>query len=415
VWSTPDFYLGNQVVSMDSTVDIHAGKSDVSSMPLTNNDGENYDRQEIGCKSSILPTSINEKQRLKYFGREAKANFYKTYRELNKRGNICHGGFSELDEHVKDQSTSNFHHTVKSLYSSGVLTPPIPKLRPRTASALESKSKVRSDSTCNSYNSIIDVEPMGSNLARDSISSWGIPVSVDNKSSNISIEEPSPSLSNLRSLSLGEFNLESQDDNSETEAKKLQRHKNKSRISKSFSENSVPRLNIDDDNASQTSLEMFSTYEPQSPRAIFLVGCLRNNIPPRTAAVIRDKISNRMNLSHLGLGDTLGQLLARSLAGLPNLEVLILEDNNLGDVGLTDILNSIRSHNKITELDISSNKIDDGASAALGNLIKSPNCSLLKLRLSNADVDDGECSAFVSCLMQNTRLQVRCYYSFITW
>jgi hypothetical protein len=41
--------------------------------------------------------------------------------------------------------------------------------------------------------------------------------------------------------------------------------------------------------------------------------------------------SNRIDLSHIGLGDTVAELLAKALNKLPSLECLILRDNQLHD------------------------------------------------------------------------------------
>jgi hypothetical protein len=57
-------------------------------------------------------------------------------------------------------------------------------------------------------------------------------------------------------------------------------------------------------------------------------------------------------------------------------------------------------------MDISQNVIDDKASDALANFIGNSECQLKCLRMSNADIDDGECANFVEVLMNNRHLKV---------
>jgi Ran GTPase-activating protein (RanGAP) involved in mRNA processing and transport len=148
-----------------------------------------------------------------------------------------------------------------------------------------------------------------------------------------------------------------------------------------------------------------STFEVASPRATFLNGCIKNHLPPRAVAVIRRNISTTLNLAHVGIGDVLGILLAKSLASIPGLNSLNLEDNNLTDPGLTAVLNSLSGNPKLEELNIGSNKIDDEAAEALRNYIGNPDCTLRSLHLKQADIDDGECAEFIEALMNNRHLQ----------
>jgi hypothetical protein len=154
-----------------------------------------------------------------------------------------------------------------------------------------------------------------------------------------------------------------------------------------------------------------STFDVSSPRATFLNGCIKNHLPPRAVAIVRRNLSTTLNLSHVGIGDVLGILLAKSLASIPGLISLNLEDNNLTDPGLTAILNALSSSNpqqhtlQLEELNIGSNKIDNEAAEALRRFIGNPYVTLKSLHLKQADIDDGECAEFIDALMHNRFLQ----------
>lgn len=151
--------------------------------------------------------------------------------------------------------------------------------------------------------------------------------------------------------------------------------------------------------------ELDMTYQPSSPRAVFLTGCLRFGMTPRTIALLRKRISPVLDLSHLGIGNATALLLAEALDKMPYLQTLILADNNLNDIGLSAIISSAARHPTLEVLDISQNVMDDDASAALADWLGKPECALKCLRMSASDIDDGECAHFVEILMQNKTLQ----------
>lgn len=52
-------------------------------------------------------------------------------------------------------------------------------------------------------------------------------------------------------------------------------------------------------------LSVVDSYSTNSPRAIFLAGCLQSKIPPITIALLRKRISSSINLAHMGIGNNI--------------------------------------------------------------------------------------------------------------
>jgi Leucine-rich repeat (LRR) protein len=167
----------------------------------------------------------------------------------------------------------------------------------------------------------------------------------------------------------------------------------------------IPRSRLDDPSPDDPG--MYTSYAPASPRAIFLSGCLNASIPPVTVALIRKKISATINLAHMGLGTKIARVLAPCLSSLPHLQLLNLSDNNLDDLGLSLLIRAIAQHRNIEILDISQNTIGSDAAEALAEFLGHKDCRLQCLRMSNANIDDGECANFVEVLMSNHHLKVR--------
>lgn len=153
-------------------------------------------------------------------------------------------------------------------------------------------------------------------------------------------------------------------------------------------------------------LSLRDSYAVASPRAIFLAGCLREDIPPMTQALIRRKLSSSINLAHMGIGNKVAAVLATCLPAIPYLQLLNLMDNNLDDEGLSVLIRSVARHKDLEILDISQNIIGSEAAGALAEYIGNPHCRLQCLRMSSANIDDGECANFVDVLMHNQQLKV---------
>lgn len=60
-----------------------------------------------------------------------------------------------------------------------------------------------------------------------------------------------------------------------------------------------------------------------------------------------------MDYTHQGMGDTMCALLAQSLPTLPYVEALSVEDNSLGDAGLTPLLHAVAMMPALKSLNLS--------------------------------------------------------------
>jgi Ran GTPase-activating protein (RanGAP) involved in mRNA processing and transport len=80
--------------------------------------------------------------------------------------------------------------------------------------------------------------------------------------------------------------------------------------------------------------------------------------------------------------------------------------NNLNaDVSLGPLVLAARELSNLLELNLSMNIIGPVAAQALFDYLVSPNCTLQRLILNGADVDDFECGRFVEAINQNRSLQ----------
>lgn len=121
--------------------------------------------------------------------------------------------------------------------------------------------------------------------------------------------------------------------------------------------------------------------------------------------MIRRRLSSRLSLTNQGIGDSMALILAASLDTLPFVMALDMADNNLTDESMKDLFEAIERNPNIVEIDFSTNDIDSGSAEGLAKYLSSSNCSLKKLYLKTADLDDSETAAFVDALMKNTSLE----------
>lgn len=144
---------------------------------------------------------------------------------------------------------------------------------------------------------------------------------------------------------------------------------------------------------------------PLSPRTAYLAGCARYNLNPRPSLIIRKRFAKELNLDHQGMGDKMAMVLSESLRCLPYVQSIHLADNNLTDAGMVPILENILSISNLLELNLSSNIIGPESAKALALYLSADKCPLQRLLLSNADVDDHECSNFVEAIKTNMELK----------
>ena len=144
-----------------------------------------------------------------------------------------------------------------------------------------------------------------------------------------------------------------------------------------------------------------------SPRSKYIDCCLRQGINPKPSLVLRKGFTKELDLSHHGIGDKMGKILAECLLELPYLHSIRLADNNLTDDSLGPMVKSLVKMPNILQVDLSNNVIGDLASNTLSAYLGQLSCPIVKLVMRNADVDDFECSRFVTSLKDNpnTKLQ----------
>jgi len=141
-----------------------------------------------------------------------------------------------------------------------------------------------------------------------------------------------------------------------------------------------------------------------SPRTKYLAGCMKNNMNPRASLVLRKHMSKRLELQHHGFGDEMGKLLAECLVNLPFIESINIADNMLTDVGMGPIILAAVSISSLLELNLSQNEIGPVSAKALFDYLINKSCTLERLILNSADVDDYECERFVEAIKDNTSL-----------
>eukprot|EP00752_Nemacystus_decipiens_P004848 g4411.t1 len=145
--------------------------------------------------------------------------------------------------------------------------------------------------------------------------------------------------------------------------------------------------------------------EEFTPRRLFLRDTMKRAISPSPTLMRSKKCPDTLDLGFQGLGDKIGLALAPTLRFLPNLASIVLRDNRLTDLSLNDILAEAVGLKSLTSLDLSSNKIDNSA-LVLRAYVASSSCSLQKLSLSNADVDDDECTSLMEALVGNSSIRM---------
>jgi len=146
---------------------------------------------------------------------------------------------------------------------------------------------------------------------------------------------------------------------------------------------------------------------PISPRSQYIDACMREGINPRASLVLRKGLTKHLDLSHHGIGDKMGQVLSECILDLPYLQSLSIADNRLTDYSLGPLLAALVKMPRILNVDLSNNVVGDVASNTLSTYLGRETCPLVKLVMRNADVDDYECTRFITAIKDNkgTKLQ----------
>jgi Ran GTPase-activating protein (RanGAP) involved in mRNA processing and transport len=89
---------------------------------------------------------------------------------------------------------------------------------------------------------------------------------------------------------------------------------------------------------------------------------------------------------------------------LPFIESINIADNMLTDVGMGPIILAAVNISSLLELNLSQNEIGPVSAKALFNYLINASCTLERLILNSADVDDYECERFVEAIKDNKSL-----------
>lgn len=147
------------------------------------------------------------------------------------------------------------------------------------------------------------------------------------------------------------------------------------------------------------------TSPPVSPRTAYIRGCIESQQRPKPGLIIRRDVSGVMDLRGRGMGDAAALVFARSMQQMPHIHTLNISDNNLTDAGLTALFAAVVTMASLTRLDISNNKLDRRAAAALAKCLASSECGIVQLTLCDADIDDEECCKFISAIQRNNKVR----------
>lgn len=141
-----------------------------------------------------------------------------------------------------------------------------------------------------------------------------------------------------------------------------------------------------------------------SPRSNYIDSCLGDRVNPRAAHIVRRRLTSSLRLNHHGMGDQMAIHLAKSISDMPFLDSVNISDNALTDTGLKPMLISILNISTLTELNLSQNEIGPESAEAIAAYIGKEGCTLKRLVMQHADVDDFEGERFITALQQNSTL-----------
>ncbi len=389
-------------------------------------------RDLYSLSESELLNHVNHDRAKKYFGERSKHRFFDTYKVLRRHVNICSGKHNELRSLISDTDDDNILKLATNiLYEGGVLTP-----RAINSSSLS----LRDNSEDNNGNNELNNELNNDNNIDPTIIHDNV---VDKCAEEIvsvqdSIEVVESIVAKEPSKSVSAVNILDEEQDEEPDYVIVNINNDVSDVSLLDSSivsslvaedkvSAVPNLELSQATLTDTimleseesdqiqddlidfdehRIDSVASYSSNSPRAHFILGCIEQNIPPRAVALLRKRISSKLNIAHMGLGDKVGILLSKSLTMMPVVTSLILTNNNFTDTGLTAIIFSLVGMPLLTELDICSNKMGKNAASALSSYLSSDSCRLKRLFISDTDVDDYECANFIESLSQSNALNI---------
>ena len=118
-------------------------------------------------------------------------------------------------------------------------------------------------------------------------------------------------------------------------------------------------------------------------------------------ALLKQTRLRALDISNQGLGDDFVVALGEVLIRLPYIVFISIRNSRCTDVGVNSIVKRAEVLMKLESLDVSENEIGACSAISLRNYLNSHKCTLRRLVMSKADVDDGECNEFMSALQIN--------------
>ena len=147
------------------------------------------------------------------------------------------------------------------------------------------------------------------------------------------------------------------------------------------------------------------TYAPISPRALYIAGCLKDGVMPISRAVLRKELSSKLVMRGMCIGDSRALALANAMNQMPFLKLIDMSGNGLTEKSLVPIIDSLSNLPSVVEMDFSDNKISPKVADTLAKYLESKDCGIKRLVLSNANIDDHECTLFVEALQHSVDIE----------
>jgi Ran GTPase-activating protein (RanGAP) involved in mRNA processing and transport len=389
-----DTFLTSLLVSKPGTSDVDeliaprvvasAGNDDVISVT----DFESLSQLSLSNESLLSTLSAQSKDQVKlpsmqdkYFGQEARARFFQRLQFMQKQRNISSSG----DSTSKDASLLYFDNEDSEQidYPFAVTRPTSPFIDLERYAALD----------CGINADLADEgDVLDSPYSRSGVRSN----TEFNRSAKYSSRDRDHSGANS-------VNTEDNDDDAMSYSTRGSHSVSESANSNASLPTFVSKYDADFPDPSDASFPRALAC-PLSPRTKFISSCLSHNVNPRSCLILRRKYDGILDLQHLGMGDKLAGVLSTCLGELPYVHELNINNNNLTDVGVYEILKCVGDMRELRVLNLSRNKMDDLASDALADFVKSYQCRLTTLIMQQSDIDDNEGLRLLNCLQQNTSI-----------
>ena len=359
-------------------------------------------------ETAKLPVLVSEKNT--YFGRKSHLAFYDFYKKMSRHKNyLCANdgdslntllhhtnALSESPEAVKSVR-KNLSHTIANRYSPTSVndtTRSLPLL------ATDDGEYTTRSSASNRDNDTQEIEE--SNIENDITSIQDMNNEDGDAMSDITYND------HQMNTATKELSIATHEDMSSPSREALNNLKKKALEAELEVQSlhlAMPHIVEETNNDDGSTTSRSISFRPASARSKFIANCVVNGIAPKPSLLIRKGINSTLDVSNQAMGDELGKIFAESLDGMPYLEDLNVANNKLKDPGLEAIILALSRCHSLKSLNLSDNKIDTRASAALAKYLGSPACNLIRMILKSADVDDNEVDLFADAI--NHRKTIR--------